>query len=345
LREKAENIFRASERARDLTAQLLAFGRTQPLDVRPVDLHELIDRVRGMWNRLLPTHLRLEVRLEAEQRCVRGDASQLELVLMNLVVNANDAMPEGGRLTVCTSNTRKAGPGVDRDPAAAANPGEQLVIEVEDTGQGIDPALLDRIFDPFFTTKALGKGTGLGLAMAHGTIEQHGGAIEVESEPGRGTRFRIHLPTIAPEAIAPIAAGATEGKAAQTGTVLLVDDNDMVREMTGQMLEMQGLRVLYAASGEEAVRIAEGQPEPIDLLLTDMIMPGMNGKQVWEHLHRARKNLRVIFTSGYAEGIIGTADLRDAPVFFLPKPYTIDQLAARVREAMAAAQAPPPGGG
>ncbi len=341
-RQKAETIFAASLRARDLTSQLLAFGRSQPLDVRPLDMHELLNRARGMWSRLLPSSLEMEVRLEAERHYVRGDPSQLELALMNVALNAMDAMPGGGRLSIRTANSPAEVPDGEAGSPASPPASVQLLIEVVDTGQGIEPSLLERIFEPFFTTKEMGKGTGLGLAMVYGTVQQHGGAIEVDSAPGSGTRFTIRLPTIEPEVPARVAADGAKRRSKMTGTVtvLLVEDNEMVREMTEQMLDLEGFRVLKARSGEEALRLADEHPEAIDLLLSDMVMPGMNGKQLWERLRGKRENLRVIFTSGYTDGLFDPSDRAEELVAYLRKPFTIDQLTAKMQEALAGTPAP-----
>ncbi len=271
-RDDLDEVLRAAGRASDLTRQLLAFGRRQMLEHQVVDLNTVVEETRPLLERLLGDAVRLECRLDPALATVRADAGQLGQVLVNLAVNARDAMPAGGTLTIATGNELVV------ESGGEVPPGEYVSVSVADTGSGIDPAVRDRLFEPFFTTKEVGKGTGLGLAVVFGIVEQSRGRVSVRSDPGHGAEFRILLPRTAerPNGRAHAAPQAPRGNE----TVLLVEDEDMVRRLTGEMLERQGYRVISAASPAEALRVEQ----PYELLLTDVVMPGMTGPELAEQL-------------------------------------------------------------
>ena len=317
LRGELEQIQVAAERGSTLTSQLLAMSRQQVLQSEVLDLNAALRKMDGMLRRLIGEDIRLEMTLSDEPASVRADRNQLKQVILNLVLNARDAMLDGGTVTI---ETRL----VD----------QQVMLAVRDTGVGMDEATRKSIFEPFFTTKAVGKGTGLGLSMVYGTVEQSGGAVAVESEPGAGTVIRISLPWIAdtahecapeePDASVP---GGTE-------TILLVEDETAIRNLTQRLLTGAGYVVIEAGHGAEAMELLAGHAGTIDLLLTDVVMPGMNGRELASRVLNTHPGVKVLFTSGYTDdailrrGVLG--DLRR----FIPKPYTPLQLRRKVRDVL-----------
>ena len=325
-REEVRDATLAAERAARLTRQLLAFARQQVVAPRRVDLNESVEAMDRLLGRIIGEHIARETRLAPGLWPVRIDPAQLEQVLVNLVVNARDAMPGGGTLTVATANVLVE-PG-DRSPEAVdVAPGPWVRLTVEDTGHGMDEPTLSRIFEPFFTTKDKGRGTGLGLATVHGAVQQAGGHVRVQSAPGAGTRFTVWLPRDRggpePEAAASDAA-ATGGRE----TILLAEDDSQVRSLAARILSDRGYRVLPAADGLEALRAADGHQGPIALLATDVVMPGLGGLGLAETLRSRRPRLRVLFLSGYPEGGV------EPGAAFLSKPFTPDQLATAVRQVL-----------
>jgi CheY-like chemotaxis protein len=306
-REDLQTVRHGAERARDLTAQLLAFARKQPIVLEVVDLSQAIAKVDRLLRRLVGPTIRLDISVEPALQ-VRADASQLEQVLVNLVVNARDAMPNGGAL-----NVRVRG---DRRGAA-----EVVVLEVEDHGVGMDSSTLGRLFDPFFSTKE--KGTGLGLASSYGIIQQHGGDISVDSAPGSGARFRVVLPRVRE---APPRRAAEAKQAGASGCVLLVDDDNAVRATTVRLLKSLGYEAMSARSGDEAMEIARTHAGPIDIMLCDIAMPGRSGPEVARDVKAIRPEIRVLFVSGYPEGGEDTV----AAAGFLQKPFTRVALAEKL---------------
>jgi signal transduction histidine kinase/CheY-like chemotaxis protein len=320
-REAIEEVRGAGDRAASLTRQLLAFSRRQVLQPRDVDLNEVIADMSRMLERLLGEHLELELALDPHAGLVVADPSQVEQVLMNLTLNARDAMPDGGRLRIETGRIENAD--VDGD----LPPGSWATLAVADTGDGMDEETLRRVFEPFFTTKEPGKGTGLGLSTVYGIVEQSGGRIAVESAPGRGTTVRIALPAAAVTVTEPEDAPADEAPDGN-GTVLLVEDNAVVRRFVREALEMSGYAVTEAAGPGEALEFAGARE--FDLVLTDVVMPEMNGRQLAERVTRLRPDARILFTSGYPR------DPMDAEAAFLQKPYTMDELVRKVHDVLAA---------
>jgi PAS domain S-box-containing protein len=319
-------INRAGERAAGLTAQLLAFGRRAVLEPRVIDPNAAVAEMGAMLRRLIGENLALTTALDPGVSRVRVDPGQFGQVLMNLAVNARDAMPGGGRLTLETRDVHLDPAHTRAHPGVA--PGRYVRTTVSDTGAGMTDAVKARIFEPFFTTKGVGKGTGLGLATVYGIIKQSGGHVEVESEVGVGTTFRVYLPAVAgPAAAAPAGPRAVAGG---RETVLLVEDQDDVREFTRRALESYGYAVVAAADGGDALRAVADRP-PVDVLVTDVVMPGMGGRELAATLRASQPGLRVLFVSGYTdEAIVRGAD-RDAGAAFLAKPYSPAALAREVR--------------
>jgi CheY-like chemotaxis protein len=259
---------------------------------------------------------------------VRADPGQIEQVLMNLVVNARDAMPAGGKLTLETANVTLGGDYAAKDPLVT--PGEYVVVSVSDTGVGMDTATLAQIFEPFFTTKGPGKGTGLGLATCYGIVKQNGGSISVYSEVGKGTIFRVYLPRLW-EAATSRERLAVTAAVGGSETVLVVEDNDIVRRLAVRVLAANGYQVLEAGDGAEALRVYAAQQERIALVMTDVVLPGMSGKELADKLREVRPDLKVLYTSGYTENTIAHQGVVDAGVHFLAKPYLPSALIEKLR--------------
>ncbi|HEY3204789.1 MAG TPA: PAS domain S-box protein [Thermoanaerobaculia bacterium] len=333
IRGEIEEIRRAGERAANLTRQLLAFGRKQVFEPRPLDLNALVAESSRMLARLIGENISLVTQLDPSLGSVRADPGQLEQVIVNLVVNARDAMPDGGTLTIRTQNA-------DVEASAArehqgADPGRYVAIAVADTGVGIDTDTQRHIFEPFFTTKDKPHGTGLGLATVYGIVSQSGGHILVDSEPGRGAVFTIYLPrvdSLAATPAEPVLVPAAAGRGSET--ILLVEDEDAVRELTRRCLQSAGYTVLEAASAEAALDVCARHPERIDLLLTDVIMPGVSGPELSRRLLENRPAIRVLYVSGYTDTAIASQGILEAGAFFLQKPFSPDSLARKVRDVL-----------
>jgi two-component system cell cycle sensor histidine kinase/response regulator CckA len=326
-RDDMDEVVKAGQRAAVLTKQLLAFSRKQVLQPSVVNLNALVADMRQMLGRLIGEHVQFVPILDPESGAVRADRGQLEQVLMNLVLNARDAMPSGGRLAVETSN-------VDVDEAfakgAGIQPGQYVMLAVSDNGMGMDAEIKQRLFEPFFTTKGAGKGTGLGLATVYGIVKQSGGHITVSSEPGQGATLKVLLPRTeevdVPSPIAPYLPAAIG-----TETVLIVEDEQGVRLLMRTMLERAGYRVFDAANPEQAVDIFEKDASFVNLLVTDVIMPGSSGPQLFERLVRKRPALRVLYVSGYTDDTIAHQGQLAPGIEFLQKPFTAEALYRRVR--------------
>jgi CheY-like chemotaxis protein len=300
---------------------------------RPVDLNEVVSNLTKMLGRLLGEDIALEVLPAPGEAVVRADAAMMEQVLLNLAVNARDAMPRGGRLTVRLSRETVAPPPTPGKAPRAAGP--FVCLTVTDTGCGIAPEILPRIFEPFFTTKEVGKGTGLGLATVYGIVQQHEGWIEVESQLGRGTTFRIYLPEA--DGAAERQAGDVPARAAGRGreTILVVEDEPAVRELVRDLLSQHGYRVLEAENGPRALEVWREHKARIALLLTDVVMPeSMNGRELAEQLCRERPGLKVIFTSGYSADVLGREQLLERGIRYVQKPFHPKSLVQAVRDCL-----------
>jgi len=328
-------IRKASDRAVSLTRQLLAFSRKQVLQPRVFALNTVVADLENMLQRMIGEDIQLTTRLQAPTGNVRADPGQIEQVIMNLVVNARDAMRSGGQLTIETANVE-----LDENYAhqhVSAPSGSYVLLSVSDTGTGIEEATKKHIFEPFFTTKESGKGTGLGLSTVYGIVKQSGGNVWVYSEPGKGTTFKIYLPRVAAPAEEyklSTAAAALFPKA--TETVLLVEDADVVRHLAQEVLESSGYRVLAAANGKEALSTWAQSGEPIHLVLTDVVMPEMSGQELVSRLVPLYPKVRVLYMSGYTEHAIVHHGVLNKGVNFIEKPFTPDALTLKVRQVLAA---------
>jgi len=334
-RRQVELIQQTAFRAADLIRQLLAFSRKQMLQPKVLDLNAVVAGMEGMLRRLIGEHIELVSLRDPMLGQVKADPGQLEQVIMNLAVNARDAMPQGGALTIWTAN-------VDLDGAftrshAGARPGPYVMLAVEDTGVGMDADTRAHVFEPFFTTKGPGKGTGLGLATVYGIVKQSGGYVLVKSEPGQGSQFEIYLPRLEEPVDAPEEAIARSGLPRGSETVLLVEDQDEVRDLAREILEMSGYTVLEARHGREALLVCERHAGPLHLLLTDVVMPHMGGRELADRLAPAYPGLKVLYMSGYTEDAIVHHGVLDPGTSLLQKPFTSDVLAKRVRDLLDAA--------
>jgi len=332
-KEFAGEIVGAAARARDLVGQLLAFSRKQTLEFRSVDLDTLLDDFEPLLRRTTREDVTLEFRRESSLPSIEADIRQLEQVVMNLCVNAQDAMPRGGRLTLRTGV-------VDLDEAyaearAGVTPGHYVMLAISDTGQGMSPSTRERIFEPFFTTKKLGKGTGLGLATVYGIVKQHGGNIWVYSEPGKGTTFKCYFPVAGPPGPGPRPREEDEPEALEGDeTVLVVEDDDMVRALATSILEKRGYRVLSASTGEAGVELLDRHQDPVDLLLTDIVLPGMNGRDLSEKASARFPGVRTLFMSGYTDEVISHHGVLQEGIAFIQKPFSVRDLASRIRQVL-----------
>ena len=335
--EDLEEIRKAARRAAALTRQLLSFSRKQVLEPRIVDVNGVVMNLDKMLRSLISENIALKIQLADDLDAARVDPNQLEQVIMNLAINARDAMPDGGTLTIETANAT-----LDENYAAthvSVIPGDYVMLAVTDTGCGMSEATQTRIFEPFFTTKPAGRGTGLGLSTVYGIVKQSAGNIWLYSEPDKGTTFKIYLPALdaLPEEIgktAPIEA-ARQG----SGTVLLVEDDEQLRRLTHRALATQGYVVLEADRGRLALDIARRHNGPIDLLLTDLVMPDINGRKLADALRAARPGLRVLFMSGYPDSAIVNHGMLEAGVAYLAKPFTTEAVTRKVSEVLKAGPA------
>jgi PAS domain S-box-containing protein len=328
-----QDLARDSERAASLTRQLLLFSRRQVMQVKALDVNVVLDNLIKMLRRLLGEHIEIRFLDSRSPLWVEADPGMMEQAVINMCVNARDAMPNGGHLTLVTTRIELHDTSASHHPDA--RPGHFVCLQVTDTGCGMDPTVLKRIFEPFFTTKGIGKGTGLGLATVYGIVKQHRGWVEVESAPGQGTTFRVYWPcatnpdpsaTATPEAIRP--AGGTE-------TILLVEDEASVRAVTGSFLRRQGYRVLEAADGQAALQQWEQHQNEIQLLFTDMLMPGgLTGKDLAALLLKKRPGLKIIITSGYSAMDLNQNEMAEQNIQFVPKPCEPDRLKVMVRECL-----------
>jgi two-component system cell cycle sensor histidine kinase/response regulator CckA len=330
-RHSVEQIMKAGERAATLTKQLLAFSRRQVLQPKVLDLNKLVGGLGAMLQRLIGEDVDLRLVLPPDLGRVSADPGQIEQVLMNLVVNARDAMPKGGVLTVETANVH-----LDNSYAGrhlSVKPGAYILLAVSDTGAGMDAATQARLFEPFFTTKGSGKGTGLGLSTVFGIVKQSGGSIEVYSESGRGTSVKVYLPRI-DQPVSVETENAKTGMARGSETILLVEDDEMVRTLVRETLQREGYKILDAPGPLEAKKISEQFKPAIQLMITDVVMPKVSGRELAEQLTRRRPDMKVLYMSGYTDNAVLNSGILQKEVAFLQKPFTPGALMEKVRDVL-----------
>jgi len=337
MHHKVQSIQQAADRAATLTRQLLAFSRKQLLELKVVDVNTVIGDMERLLRPLIGENIELVTRLSTETGHTRADAGQLEQVIMNLVVNAKDAMPEGGKLTLQSSDVTVR---QNFSEHRFIQPGRYAVISVTDTGHGMDKETQSRIFEPFFTTKEKGKGTGLGLSTVYGIVKQSNGYVFVQSELGAGTTFYVYLPQVEDSAEEPCPAKPQQNEAGGCETVLLVEDEESVRELVRVTLAARGYNVLEAENGESGLRIAESFKDPIDILVTDVLMPGIGGRELAKKLLALRPGISVLYLSGYTEDVVVTPGALGPGTAFLQKPFTLQNLAKKVHEVLRSKPAP-----
>jgi PAS domain S-box-containing protein len=330
LSDSLRSIWNAATSASDVVRQLLAFSRRQAMDVRIVDLNQVTANLAKMLRRVIGEHIELRLSLAGDPARVRADPSQVDQILMNLIANARDAMPSGGTVTVRTFHTPGSG--------SAGAPDAWVGLSVSDTGCGIDADTREHLFEPFFTTKATGRGTGLGLASVHGTVSQHGGRIEVESRRDQGSTFAVYLPSAGEieRETAPVREAIEPSLAKRL--VLVVEDEEHFRHLAAAMLESLGCRTLVASGPREALSLASSSPEPIDLVLTDLVMPDMHGRELADQLRESRPGLPVVLISGYASDLLERYGLSTEGFVLLRKPFALAELETKLRQALARAQ-------
>ena len=334
LSNEAGEIQKAAYKAASLTNQLLSFSRRQILRPEVLDLNSIVRDVENMLNRIIEEHITLGLNLSGDLWNVKADRSRIEQVIVNLAVNAKDAMPKGGTLTIETRNLENDDAAAQMDPDIG--PGAYAVISIRDTGHGMDRETMARIFEPFFTTKEVGKGTGLGLATVYGIVLQTGGHIRVRSEPGRGTTFSIYLPRAqgAPSHAKEAEPAEMSDIPAGSKTILLVEDSDSVRELTRRILELSGYVVLEASSPGDAIHLFESHEGEIHLLLTDVVMPGMSGRDLSERLQPGRPDMKVLYMSGYDEEAIVDHGILNPGTHYIPKPFSPASMTKKIREVL-----------
>jgi CheY-like chemotaxis protein len=334
--EGLSEIQKAGSSAAGLTRQLLAFSRKQIIEPTLLDLNDVVSDIRAMVGRLIGEDIKIVLGLSTAPEPVKADRGQIEQIIMNLAVNARDAMPAGGTLTIETASVELDEHTVHQH--LGVTPGPYVTLTVTDTGSGMTPEVLARLFEPFFTTKGVGKGSGLGLATVHGIVTQSGGSVNVVSELGIGTSFTVYLPKTKPDTLA---APVSVARPPQMGTetVLVVEDEAALRELAKRLLERQGYRVLLAANAHEALRAFEGSAL-IDVLLTDVVMPGISGPDLTRQLAGRWPALKVIYMSGYTDEAIVQHGVLKAGIAFLHKPFTSDTLGRKIREVLDRRAAP-----
>jgi len=328
----AERINKAAASGANLTRQLLAFGRKQALQPRVIQLNDVITHIEKMLRRLIGEDIEFITSLSPDVGCVRADPGQIEQVIINLAVNARDAMPEGGRLRI---ETRPAGPIMNALRARVPFPDRpHVLLSVNDNGCGMSPDILEHIFEPFFTTKEPGKGTGLGLSTVYGIVKQSDGFVTVDSEVGRGSTFRVYLPETlqVPETKPAVVTPTPEPQG--TETILIVEDEEIVRELMVEMLSRQGYSVLTARNGEEALEVEKQREGPIHALLTDLVMPKMGGAELARRLKQRRPDIRVLYTSGYTSKPISLNGSSGDEIAFIEKPFTEKALISAIRKVL-----------
>jgi two-component system, cell cycle sensor histidine kinase and response regulator CckA len=333
LLKEVNEIRKAADKANSLTRQLLAFSRLQKPQVQPLNLNEVLKDMADMLRRLLSDDIEVAMLSDSNLDLILADRAQIEQVILNLVINAADAMPLGGKLTLSAANVLLNESRLDH---VSAQPESRSFVRliVSDTGVGMSPEIKARIFDPFFTTKERGKGTGLGLATVYGVVNQASGHIHVESEPGQGTTFHVVFPKCESFFESSVQKGASFRETRGSETILVVDDQDSLRELLCEVLRRNGYTVLSADNGREALRLAHEHAEPIDLVITDMVMPKMGGRELAEALRALRRHTKILYMSGYAEKTEDVKELLSHGYSFIEKPFTPDELLYKTRDVL-----------
>jgi nitrogen-specific signal transduction histidine kinase/DNA-binding NarL/FixJ family response regulator len=338
-----EQIRHAGKRAASLTSQLLAFSRKQILQPEVLDLNAAITEMSTMLRRLIGEDIELVAINQPDLGMVNADPGQIQQILMNLAANARDAMPQGGKLTIETSNVDLDGGHFHGYPEVAAGP--YVMLAISDSGIGMDEATKAHLFEPFFTTKGKGKGTGLGLSTIYGIVKQSNGFIWVYSEPGKGTAFKIYFPRTKSRAAAPANERTLELGSQEVETILLAEDEPSVRSLAARVLRERGYTVLEASNGKEALDVVRGYAGEIHLVLTDVVMPGMSGKDLVSQIEASRPGIKALYTSGYTDDAIVHHGTLDSGVAFLQKPFSVESLTRKVWEAINAEPAAGPAAG
>jgi CheY-like chemotaxis protein len=331
-RSDMDEVINAADHATALTRQLLAFSRRQVVSAEVVALDEIVRRTEKMLRRLIGEDITLFSVFRPGPTFVRADPGQIEQILMNLCVNARDAMPDGGELRIELSSIEFDAPGVVDRPGV--EPGTYVRLSVSDTGVGMAPDVIDHIFEPFFTTKETGKGTGLGLATVYGIVKQNGGHIDVETRPGRGSAFHVCFPRVDVAEDVPTAAVLSHASRHGAETILLVEDEQRVRDLVSTVLRRCGYTILEACRGEEALEVARNHVAPIHLLLSDIVMPGIGGRALAARITELRPDTRILLMSGYSDDVILRTGIEAAKTPFIQKPFTATDLALKVREVL-----------
>lgn len=335
LRADVKLIRQAGKKAADLTRQLLAFGRRQILQPRVLDLNQVVSDFEGFLRRTIPENVEILTVLDPELGLVRADPGQIEQVLLNLAINARDAMPKGGKLTIETGNVELDGAYSDPDNRqSVVTPGPYVMLAVTDTGKGMDEGVMSQLFEPFFTTKEKREGTGLGLATTYGIVRQSGGHIWAYSEPDKGATFKVYLPRVEGAVVVPGPDDSTVVSNGGTECLLVVEDNEMVRGLAVRALEDHGYRVLAAEHPEEALRICADHEGRIDLLVTDVVMPGLSGVDLAARIEEMRPGVKTLYISGYAYTGLLRAGQTEAGIEFLSKPFSAGALARKARDVL-----------
>lgn len=336
-RSGVEQIQKASDRAASLIYQLLAFSRKQVIEFRVLDLNGMIANTMQLLRRLMGEHIELTIIEGKDLGRVKADPGQMEQVVMNLALNARDAMPQGGKLILETEN-------VEIDPKhrsedASISPGQYVMLRVSDTGIGMDKETLAHIFEPFFTTKAVGKGTGLGLSTVYGIVKQSNGFITAQSEPGVGSSFRVYLPRVDQQVDEIEALGPVDADFQGSETVLVVEDEDGVRSLITMLLSRNGYTVWEASNGEDALNLCRDRNAPVHLLITDLVLPRMNGRELSERMAEQHPGVRTLFMSGYTDDAALKDGVLESRAAFLQKPFSMETLLHKVREVLGKAAA------
>ena len=332
----SEDILKASERAASLTQQLLAFSRRQVTQPQVLNLNRVAVDLEKMLGRLIGEHIHLEIAADPALGPVKADPGQMNQIIMNLAINARDAMPAGGRLILATANIDFTAS--HQCYSAAAPPGPYVKLAVSDTGSGMDAATLNHLFEPFFTTKEMGKGTGLGLPMVYGIVQQNHGCVEVESQPGQGTTFNIFLPRLEAAVEAPGDRISLAAKLEGSETILVVEDEEALRTLLCRFFRLYGYNVLEARHGGEALLLCERHPGPIHLMVTDVVMPQMSGKELADRLAPLHPEMMVVFMSGYTDSDLSGYGAPDSSQRFISKPFRPMDLVKMVRDCLDASR-------